>query len=156
MRSTHHLADRDRVAWTDLAGDSCGIPSSSLFPDWSFAQQRVLEKAGISPPTVELESTDVGATGWTRQSEVEWVMTGAALSGPNEAVTVLPVSPTGLFAYKLQWNSARTQTAAAARCVQLILTVDLPPGWITQPGHLRFDGATSTGTTEERWPPPQT
>jgi hypothetical protein len=149
LRSSHHLAGRDSIAWTDVAGESFGSPSASLFPEWSMAQQRLLEKAGISPPIVELESTDVGATGWTRQSEVKWVMTGAALAGPNEEVTLLPASPPGVFTYKLQWSSARTQTAAAARFVQLILTVDVPPGWITQPGHLRFDGATSTDTTEE-------
>jgi DNA-binding transcriptional LysR family regulator len=149
LRSSHHLAGRDSIAWTDVAGESFGSPSASLFPEWSMAQQRLLEKAGISPPIVELESTDVGATGWTRQFEVKWVMTGAALAGPNEEVTLLPASPPGVFTYKLQWSSARTQTAAAARFVQLILTVDVPPGWITQPGHLRFDGATSTDTTEE-------
>ena len=149
LRSTHHLADSDGVAWTDLAGEVFGLPSASLFPEWSLAQRRVLGEAGISPPTLELESTDVGATGWTRQSEVECVMTGAALSGPNDAVTLLPVSPTGAFVYKLQWSSARTQTAAAARFVQLILTVDVPPGWITQPGHLRFEGARRTDAAEE-------
>jgi hypothetical protein len=61
---------------------------------------------------------------------------------------VLPVAPTGLFVYKLQWSSARSQTAAVARFVQLTLTVDVPPGWITQPGHLRFDGAASPGRTD--------
>jgi hypothetical protein len=110
----------------------------------------VLETAGILPPTVELETTDVGATGWPQQSNVEWVMTGAAITARNEEVRVLPVSPTGLLLYKLQWNPARTQTAAAARFVQLTLTVDVPPGWTTQPGHLRFDVADSTALTHER------
>jgi DNA-binding transcriptional LysR family regulator len=149
LRSNHHLADRDSVEWTDLAGEPFGLPSASLFPDWSSAQQRVLGKAGISPPIMELHSTDVGATGWTQQSEVAWIMTGAALSGPNDAVRVLPVSPTQVFGYKLQWSSGRAQTAAAARFVQLILTVDVPSGWNTQPGHLRFDEATLAQTTEE-------
>lgn len=62
LRSTHRLAERDSIAWTDLVGESFGIPSASLFPDWSSAQRRVLDRAGISPPMVELESTDVGAT----------------------------------------------------------------------------------------------
>jgi DNA-binding transcriptional LysR family regulator len=145
MRSTHHLAGDDVLAWTDLAGESLGLPSASLFPDWALAQQRVIEKSGIFPPTVELDTTDVGATGWTRQSEVDWVMTGAALSGPDDGVTLLPVSPIGIFSYKLQWSSMRTQTAAAARFVQLVLTVDVPPGWIAQPGHLRFDGSPASG-----------
>ena len=29
--------------------------------------------------------------------------------------------------------------AAAARFVQLVLTVDVPTGWVALPGHLRFD-----------------
>lgn len=148
LRSTHRLADRESVDLTDLAGETFGIPTASLFPEWALGQRRVLEMAGIFPPTVELETTDVGATGWTRQSGVEWVMTGAALSGLDKEAALIP-STTGVFSYKLQWNSARTQTAAAARFVQLILTVDVPPGWVTQSGHLRFDGATSIGAAEE-------
>ena len=35
LRSTHRLAGRDSIAWTDLAGESFGIPSASLFPEWS-------------------------------------------------------------------------------------------------------------------------
>jgi DNA-binding transcriptional LysR family regulator len=149
LRSTHRLAARNTIAWTDLAAEPFGMPSFSLFPDWSSAQRRLLDKAGISPPVVELESTDVSATGWTRQPAVEWIMTGAALNAPDESVKVLPVLPTGVFGYKLQWSTARTQTAAAARFVQLILTVEVPPGWVTQPGHLRFEGAISTDTHEE-------
>jgi hypothetical protein len=42
------------------------------------------------------------------------------------------------------------QTSAAARFVQLVLTVDVPPQWVTQPGHLRFDGADATGRLEEQ------
>ena len=143
LRSTHRLADRESIDLTDLAGETFGIPSASLFPEWALGQRRVLETAGIFPPTVELETTDVGAAGWTRQASVEWVMTGAALSGLDEEATHIP-STTGLFAYKLQWSSVRTQTAAAARFVQLILTVDVPSGWVTQSGHLRFEGANST------------
>jgi DNA-binding transcriptional LysR family regulator len=139
VRSAHRLAARGEVSWTDLADETLGLPSVSLFPDWCSGQQRLLEKAGISPPSVELETTDVGATGWVEQSGVAWVMTGAALSTPTEEVTVLPVTPDGIFSYKLQWISARTQTAAAARFVQLVLTVDVPTGWVALPGHLRFD-----------------
>lgn len=148
LRSSHRLADRDSVVWTELAGDPLGIPSASLFPDWSWAHQRVLDKAGILPPTVELETTDVGARGWTTQSGVEWVMTSAALSQQQHGVKVLPIEPAGVFPYKLQWNPTRAQTAAASRFVQLALTVDVPPGWTTQPGHLRFDGAALATITE--------
>jgi DNA-binding transcriptional LysR family regulator len=147
LRRTHRLANRDGLAWPELAGECFGVPSAHLFPDWSLAQRRVLDEAGIFPPTVELEATDVAATGWLRQSEVDWIMTSVGLSAPNERVNVLAVSPAGLLLYKLQWSQARPQTSAAARFVQLVLTVDVPPGWITQPGHLRFDGV-SAATAE--------
>jgi DNA-binding transcriptional LysR family regulator len=149
LRSKDPLAQRDSLTWSELASKCCGLPSTSLFADWSLAQQRVLEQAAITPPTVELKTTDVGATGWIEQSGVEWVMINAALSRAMQDVTVLPVIPSRVFVYKLQWNAARTQTAATARFVQLALTVDVPPGWITQPGHLRFDGTTSMGMMEE-------
>lgn len=49
---------------------------------------------------------------------------------------------------------ARTQAIidsapAAARFVQLGLTVEVPPQWVAQPGHLRFAGV-STGRTEDQ------
>jgi DNA-binding transcriptional LysR family regulator len=150
LRSTHRLAGASSVAWADLAGESVGLPSVSLFPDWSWAQQRILEKANISPQTIELETTDVAATGWTSQPEVDWVMTGAAVGGRDHGVAVLPITPDGVFTYKLQWNSSRTQTAAVARFVQLALTVDVPPGWVTQPGHLRHEEAVPTSTPEDQ------
>ena len=134
--------------WTELAGDTWAFPVRHCSRTGPGAT-RVLENAGIFPPTVELETTDVGATGWTRQAGVEWVMTGAALSGRQRwRRHGDTVEPAGVFAYKLQWNPARTQTAAAARFVQLSLTVDVPPGWTTQPGHLRFDGAALATMTE--------
>jgi DNA-binding transcriptional LysR family regulator len=150
LRRGHRLADRDTVAWTDLARERFGIPSAHLFPDWSAAQRRVLDQAGICPPIVELQATDVSATEWPRQSDVDWIMTSVGLNGPNEGVTVLPASPTELLLYKLQWNPVHAQTSAAARFVQLVLTVDVPPQWVTQPGHLRFDGADATGRQEDQ------
>jgi DNA-binding transcriptional LysR family regulator len=156
LRDSHRLAERDSVSWADLAGQRFGIPSAGLFADWSAAQQRVLDQAGICPPMAELETTDVAATDWPRQSEVDWIMSSAGLIGANEGVRVLPVSPTGLLLYKLQWNPSRPQTSAAARFVQLVLTVAVPPKWVTQPGHLRFDKADSTAREEDSCPVPQT
>ncbi len=156
LRNSHRLAGRDSISWADLAHEPFGIPSASLFPDWSAAQQRVLDQAGICPPIVELETTDVAATDWSRQSQVDWIMSSVGLIGANEGVRVLPVSPTGLLSYKLQWNPSRAQTSAAARLVQLVLTVAVPPTWVTQPGHLRFDTADSNALQEDSCPVPQT
>ena len=155
VRNSHRLAERDSISWADLAHEPFGIPSASLFPDWSAAQQRVLDQAGICPPIAELETTDVAATEWPRQSQVDWIMSSVGLIGKNEGVKVLPVSPTGLLSYKLQWNPSRAQTSAAARFVQLVLTVAVPPNWVTQPGHLRFDAADSKALQEDSCPVPQ-
>jgi DNA-binding transcriptional LysR family regulator len=156
IRNSHRLADRDSVSWADLACECFGIPSASLFPDWSAAQQRVLDEAGICPPIVELEATDVAAMDWPRQSQVDWIMNSVGLVGASEGVRVLPVSPVGLLSYKLQWNPSRAQTSAAVRFVHLVLTVAVPPKWVTRPGHLRFDGADSTARQEDSCPAPQT
>jgi len=37
----------------------------------------------------------------------------------------------------LQWNPDHAHTQAVARFVHTALTGELPPGWPTQPGHLR-------------------
>ena len=150
LRNSHRLAERESVSWADLADEPFGIPSASLFPDWSAAQRRVLDDAGICPPTVELEATDVAASDWARQSQVDWIMSSAGLIGTSEDVRVLPVSPAGLLLYKLQWNASRPQTSAAARLVQLVLTVVVPPDWVTQPGHLRFDASNSAADPEDQ------
>jgi DNA-binding transcriptional LysR family regulator len=152
LRNSHRLAERRSVSWADLAAEPFGIPSASLFPDWSAAQRRLLDHAGICPPIVELEATDLAAADWPRQSQVDWIMSSAGLIGTNEGVRVLPVSPTGLLLYKLQWNPARPQTSAAARFVQLVLTVAVPPNWVAQPGHLRFEAAKSTAEQEDSCP----
>jgi DNA-binding transcriptional LysR family regulator len=156
LRNSHRLAERRSVSWADLAAEPFGIPSASLFPDWSAAQRRVLNEVGICPPIVELEAADVAATDWSQQSQVDWIMSSAGLIGTNEGVRVLPVSPIGLLLYKLQWNPSRPQTSAAARFVHLVLTIAVPPNWVTQPGHLRFDAADSTGLQEDSCPVPQT
>jgi DNA-binding transcriptional LysR family regulator len=148
LRTDHRLADGDSVSWADLACERFGLPSAHLFPDWSAAQMRVLDQAGICPPIVELEATDVSATEWPRQSEVDWIMTSVGLNGSNQGVRLLPASPTEFLLYKLQWNPVHPQTSAAARFVQLVLTVDVPPQWVTQRGHLRFETVDATGRSE--------
>jgi DNA-binding transcriptional LysR family regulator len=155
LRNSHPLAAGDGVLWADLADETFGIPSATLFPDWSAAQQRVLDQAGICPPIVELDATDLAAADWPRQSQVDWVMSSVGLIGKHEGVKVLPVSPMGLLSYKLQWNPSRAHTSAAARFVQLVLTVAVPPKWVTQPGHLRFDAADSAAHQEDSCPVPQ-
>ena len=60
------------------------------------------------------------------------------------AVAAAIFDPLTLMPHKLQWNPDRAQTAAVARFVHLALTVKVPAGWHTQPGHLRH-GRTRRG-----------
>ena len=137
LRGDHRFADRDTIALADLAHDVLGVPSDSLFPAWALAQHQALSAAGIEPPTVVLDATDLAATAWVDQPEVAWVlMTGSVLATAPGTVAV-PVAPEHLVPYTLQWNPDRAQTAAVARFVRLALTADVPPRWRTQPGHLR-------------------
>ena len=53
---------------------------------------------------------------------------------------ILPVEPTQLVPFTLQWNPNRAHTMAAARFVHAALTAELPDGWRTLPGHLRHRG----------------
>jgi DNA-binding transcriptional LysR family regulator len=143
LRTTHRFATRDSVSFADLAHDRLGFPNESLFPAWASAQRQALTNTAIAPPTVELDPSDLGAIGWTKQPAVDWILTTAALAEPSANTVALSVSPAELLHYKLQWNPDRAKTAAIARFVHLALSVDVPPGWMTQPGHLRHDQPSS-------------
>jgi DNA-binding transcriptional LysR family regulator len=139
LRAAHRLADQDNVTLADLARDRLGVPSDALFPAWALAQRQALDDAAISPPVVELDATDLSATAWTAQPEVDWILTTATVNAGTTGTVVLAVSPAQLVPYTLQWNPDRAQTAAIARFVHVALNSDVPPGWHSQPGHLRHD-----------------
>ena len=61
----------------------------------------------------------------------------SSLASAHSATVIKPVQPAQLVPFTLQWNPARAQTTAVARFVHAALTAELPPGWLTQPGHLR-------------------
>ena len=137
LRVGHRLAAYQQVELTELAHDVLGAPSEALFPAWALAQRQALAEAGVSPPTVVLDATDLAAAVWNTQAEVDWIlMTGSVMATPVGTV-VRPVTPVQLVPYTLQWNPDRAQTAAVARFVHLALTVEVPRGWHTLPGHLR-------------------
>jgi DNA-binding transcriptional LysR family regulator len=137
LREEHRLAAHQQVELAELARDVLGAPSDALFPAWALAQRQALAEAGSSPLAVVLDATDLSATAWTAQTEVDWIlMTGSVLAAP-EGTVARPVAPAQLVPYTLQWNPDRAQTAAVARFVHLALTVEVPSGWHTLPGHLR-------------------
>ena len=62
LRPDHRLASEETVALADLANETLGISSEQLFPAWVLSQRQALETADVSPPTVELDDTDLTAT----------------------------------------------------------------------------------------------
>lgn len=139
LRPDHPLADGDDVALSDLGRHPLGLPSHSLFPNWVVAQRQALDEAALSPPSVELDATDLSSSGWTNQSEATWVFLVASLGLPPDTA-VRSTIPSLRMPYTLQWNPERAQTAAVGRFVKLALTAAVPSGWRMEPGHLRFTG----------------
>jgi hypothetical protein len=125
------------VALADLARESLGLHSEALFPAWTLAHLQALAAAEVSPPTVELVDPDLFARRWAAQPEADWILTTASMAGPGANTPIRPVAPTQVVPYTLQWNPTRAPTAAVGRFVHVALTVDVPAGWVTQPGHLR-------------------
>lgn len=136
LRPGHRMTDREVVTLADLAGEPLGLPSDALFPAWALAQRQALDEAGVRPPTVLLDATDLSASGWTSQPDATWIFLTASLGLPRNT-TARPISPALRVPYTVQWYPARAQTAAVARFVKLVLTCEVPAGWRSEPGHLR-------------------
>jgi DNA-binding transcriptional LysR family regulator len=141
IRANHLLAQRDSIALPDLAGETRGIHSSNLFPEWTMAHLQALEAAGVLPPTVELAETDLFARRWAMQPDVDWILTTGSMIAPEATTPIRPVSPAQVVPYTLQWNPARAATPAVGRFVHSALSVDVPPGWSIQRDHLRYRDA---------------
>jgi len=62
---------------------------------------------------------------------------GGSLAVTHTTTVVRPVAPRQLVPFTLHWNPSRAHTTAVARFVHAALTAELPPGWHTQPDHLR-------------------
>lgn len=137
LRSGHRLAQADGVALSELSGEVLGAPDPDLFPAWALCQHQALAAAGVDPPSLPLEASDLAASGWSEQTEIVWVLLVGSLGKSHTSTVIREVTPPQPVPYTLQWNPERAQTAAVARFVHFALTVSPPPGWTTQPGHLR-------------------
>jgi DNA-binding transcriptional LysR family regulator len=144
LRAGHRMAHQDTIVLADLAEAVLGVPNADLFPAWALSQQQALHVAGITPPTVCLEATDLAASGWTEQETVEWVLLTGSLTRSHRDTVIRPAQPAQLVPYTLQWSPDLARTAAVARLVHLILDSPPPTGWAVQPGHLRH-GETPPG-----------
>jgi DNA-binding transcriptional LysR family regulator len=137
LRRGHRLAGRDAVALSDLAQEVLGIAPEALFPAWALAQRQALAAAGVTPQAIELTDTDLAAARWADQPGVDWILLIPSLAATHRQTVFRPVAPCQLVPFALQWNPSRAHTMAVARFVRFALTADLPPGWHTQPDHLR-------------------
>jgi DNA-binding transcriptional LysR family regulator len=137
LRPDHRLAGQDQVALSDLAYDVLGTAPEDLFPAWALSQRQALEAAGISPPAIILTDTDLAATRWADQPDVDWILLIPSLAAAHARTVIRPVASGQLVPFTLQWNPSRTHTAAVARFVHATLTAELPDGWRTQPDHLQ-------------------
>jgi DNA-binding transcriptional LysR family regulator len=137
LRPDHRLAGQDTIVLTDLAHGVLGVTPAELFPAWALSQQQALDQAGISPPTVGLVDTDLAAVRWADQPDVDWVLLIPSLAAAHTSTVVRPVASGQLVPFTLQWNPNRAHATAVARFVHAALTAELPPGWRTQPDHLR-------------------
>jgi DNA-binding transcriptional LysR family regulator len=143
LRPGHRLVGRAAVSLAELAQEVLGRPRENLFPAWALSQQQALEQAGVHPPSIDLEDTALAATRWLDQPGADWIMLIPSLAGAHTATVIKPVEPRQLMPFTLQWNPDRAQTTAVARFVHTALTADPPPGWLTQPGHLRHQVKTA-------------
>jgi len=141
VRPDHRLARSTAVTLAQLKDETLGIHRQELFPAWALAQRQALEASGVSPPTVELVDADLSACHWQAQKDVAWILTTSSVARDEMNTPLLPVTPTVVVPYTLQWNPERAPTAACGRFVQLALTVDVPPGWVTQRDHLQHSQA---------------
>jgi DNA-binding transcriptional LysR family regulator len=136
LRPDHRLAGRDAVALKDLAQDVLGTTPADLFPAWALSQRQALQQAGISPSAVDLTGTDLAATRWADQQDIDWILLIPSLAAAHTTTVIRPVDQAQLVPFTLQWNPNRAPTMAVARFVHTALTAEPPAGWRTQPDHL--------------------
>jgi DNA-binding transcriptional LysR family regulator len=138
LRPDHRYAAQAQVSLEDLAHDVLGATRAGLFPAWALSQRQALAAAGVHPPSVDLLDTDLAATHWFAQPEVDWILLIPSLTtGHDQTQTVVrPVTPLHPVPFTLQWNPTRTQPSAVAAFVHTALSSELPPGWLGQPQRL--------------------
>ena len=129
LRPGHRLADRETVALKDLEQDVVGRPRDSLFPAWARAHGQALAAACTTPPSVALEDTDLPASRWTEQAEIDWVLLTATLAVAHRGTVVRPVSPRQVVPFTLQWRSGGPRDGAVSRGIAALHAAEPPSGW---------------------------
>jgi DNA-binding transcriptional LysR family regulator len=93
LRPGHRLASRDTIALADLAHEVLGTAPQALFPAWALAQRQALDTAGIAPPAIELADTDLAATRWADQRDIDWILLIPSLAPAQTQTVIRPVAP---------------------------------------------------------------
>lgn len=136
LRPEHRLAHARSVDLHELATEPLGTTDPSLFPAWTFGQRHALETAGVAPPTVQLDRTDLNAAGWLDQREVGWVLLTPSLTRGHTGDVISPVHPALHLEFVVQWRSTPVPSPAVARFVRHVLEAPLPAGWHRVRGRL--------------------
>jgi DNA-binding transcriptional LysR family regulator len=129
LRPGHRLAGDDVIDLRLLGDRPLGLHPAQLFPAWHGAQRQILADAGLAPPTVELEDTDLSARLWTRQPEVEWIMLIASLLAGHPNTVTRPAAA-GAVPFTLSWLAQPSPRAVVRRFIECCRAAELPPGWI--------------------------
>lgn len=135
LRPDHRLAGQESIALAQLAGDVLGATPETLFPAWALAQRQALDTAGIRPPTVPLNMTELRATRWLDQPELDWIMLIGSLTLGHVQTVIRPVVPQQDVPFTLQWQPHRVTTPAVTRFVRHVLSTPPPPAWGLGPAH---------------------
>ena len=128
LRADDPLADAKSVRLEQLGGRALGMHSPHLFPAWNRALQAILDDAGLSPPVVELASSDLAAHRWTRQPDIDWIMLTPSLLDGDEHSVVRPVHGWSV-PFTLSWPT-QSDRPAARRFIESSLNGELPDGWL--------------------------
>lgn len=133
LRPDHPLTDQDAIALIDLADKTLGISSEQLFPAWVRTQRQALDAADVSPPTIELNDTDLTASRWINQPQVEWILLISSLCSTHVETAIRPVTPAQHIPFTLHWKPTRNRAPVVRRFVEATQAADPPPGWTARP-----------------------
>lgn len=135
LRPDHRCAGQESVALEELAEDVLGATPETLFPAWALAQRQALDAAGIEPPSVPLRMTELRATRWLDQPELDWIMLIGSLTLGHVDTVIRPVLPRYDVPFTLEWQPHRVTSPAVTRFVDHVLSAPPPLGWAPGPAH---------------------
>jgi hypothetical protein len=73
LRPSHRFTSRPSVALAELTSRSARRRERELFPAGPPLSARSWRPRASRPPSVELEETDLNATRWVEQGNVDWI-----------------------------------------------------------------------------------